>query len=301
MYPSGSPMSNQFQVRPFLAVAVLATATLVIGTHAHSQSLTFDSRTQVSTNNANFDISVFDGNAKYNDRGIGGSEPGAPTFQNILGDGTVLDYNFVGNAGNGSPLTTYASGTAGRIPTPVAPAANVHGNGEDWANVWTTNDPGALIDFSGSTRNHNPTGVAGAANTFARAAEVDGTIDISGLETGQVYIPHGTFVNDWTLTLTMTGAGQPDLVASETQGGNGPNTNFGWITEFDFDNTGLLYDEISYNFTHGDRDGSRARFMGVILDGNAATVVPDPASIAIWSLLGLGLAGFGCYRVRRKK
>lgn len=31
------------------------------------------------------------------------------------------------------------------------------------------------------------------------------------------------------------------------------------------------------------------------------TSVPEPTSIAIWSLIGLGLAGFGYYRVRRKK
>ena len=37
--------------------------------------------------------------------------------------------------------------------------------------------------------------------------------------------------------------------------------------------------------------------------GFAATVqpVPEPASIAIWSLIGLGLAGFGYTRIRRKK
>lgn len=86
---------------------------------------------------------MFPGNAKYNNRGNGGSEPGSPTFQTTLGDGTVLDYNFVGNAGNGSALTTYASGGAGRIPTPTSPSANVHSNGENWANVWTTKDPGA--------------------------------------------------------------------------------------------------------------------------------------------------------------
>ena len=33
----------------------------------------------------------------------------------------------------------------------------------------------------------------------------------------------------------------------------------------------------------------------------AATAVPEPTSVAIWSLIGLGLAGFGYYRVRRKK
>jgi hypothetical protein len=31
-----------------------------------------------------------------------------------------------------------------------------------------------------------------------------------------------------------------------------------------------------------------------------ATLVPEPASIAIWSLFGLGLVGFGLYRSRRK-
>ena len=32
-----------------------------------------------------------------------------------------------------------------------------------------------------------------------------------------------------------------------------------------------------------------------------AAVVPEPASVAIWTLLGLGLAGFGFCRARRKK
>ena len=29
--------------------------------------------------------------------------------------------------------------------------------------------------------------------------------------------------------------------------------------------------------------------------------IPEPASLAIWSLVGLSLAGFGYYRTRRKK
>lgn len=33
----------------------------------------------------------------------------------------------------------------------------------------------------------------------------------------------------------------------------------------------------------------------------SAVSTPEPASIAIWSLIGLGLAGFGFYRVRRKQ
>lgn len=33
----------------------------------------------------------------------------------------------------------------------------------------------------------------------------------------------------------------------------------------------------------------------------SAAAVPEPTSVAIWSLIGLGLAGFGIYRARRKK
>ncbi len=252
-------------------------ALLSLAVGANAATLTFEARTLVSENNSNFNISVFDGAASYDDSG---RDANAVGLANTFGDGTVLSYNFVGNAGTGSALTTYASGGA-RIPTPTAPAANVHGNGEDWANVWTTTDPSGFT----SAMNHNPTGVAGAANTFARAAEVDGTIDISSLTLGQIYIPHGTYVNNWTLTLTMSGAGQADIVASETQGANGTGRNFGWITEFNFTNEGQ-YDTVAYNWTHADRDGSRARFMGVILDG---TVVPEPSAIA---LLGLGGLGF---------
>ncbi|MDE0597299.1 MAG: PEP-CTERM sorting domain-containing protein [Roseibacillus sp.] len=244
---------------------------------ANAASLTFEARELVSENNSNFNISVFDGAASYDDSG---RDANAVGLANTFGDGTVTDYNFIGNSGTGSALTTYADGGAGLIATPTAPAANVHGNGEDWANVWTVSDP---VGFT-SARNHNP-GVAGAANTFARAAEVNGTIDISGLALGQIYIPHGTYVNNWTLTLTMSGAGQADIVSSETQGANGPGRNFGWITEFNFTNEGQ-YDTVAYNWTHADRDGSRARFMGVILDG---TAIPEPSAIA---LLGLGGLGF---------
>lgn len=213
-------------------------------------------RVQVSTNNANFDLSVFPGAAGYNDRGIGGTEPGEPTFFTPFGDGTVLDYNFIGNDGTNSALTSYADGGAGLIPVPTAPAENVHGTGEDWANVWTVTDPEGFTTL----KDHNP----GAPNTFARCAEVTGTVDISDLKSGTLYIPHGTFINQWTLTLTMSGPGQPPIIATDAQETNGAGTNFGWITSFSFVNTGG-YDTITYNYTNADRDGSRARFMGVIL------------------------------------
>ncbi len=240
-------------------VAFLAT---LLALPVHAADLTLGSRVLVSENNQNFNISVFPGAASYDNTGTTQTNP--PLVTNTFGDGTVIDYNFIGNAGTGSALTTYASGEAGLIPTPTAPAANVHGNGEDWADVWTSSDP---VGFT-TTRDHNPTGVAGAANTFARCAELNGTIDLTTLTDGSLYFMHGTYVNRWTLTVTMSGPGQPDIVATDTQAGNGPGTNYGWVTDFTFSDA-TAYTTISYNYTHGDRDGSRARFMGVVLDGNA--------------------------------
>ena len=40
---------------------------------AHGATLTNVGNTLVSTNNANYALSVFDGQAAYNDRGVGGS------------------------------------------------------------------------------------------------------------------------------------------------------------------------------------------------------------------------------------
>ncbi len=41
---------------------------------------------------------------------------------------------------------------------------------------------------------------------------------------------------------------------------------------------------------------------GVVYSSQAqGNTVPEPASIAVWSLFGLGFAGFGYYRIRRKK
>ncbi|MDA7518312.1 hypothetical protein N8529_00945, partial [bacterium] len=247
----------------------LLAASSLLATSAQAADLFFGARTHVSTNNANFDISVVDGNAGYNDRGVGGIEPGIPTVRNPFGDGTIVDYNFVGNDGSGSPLTTYASGAAGLIPTPTGNF--IHGAGEEWSNVWTTSDPGSSLEFSDTLKDHNPTGVVGAANTFARAAEVDGTIDISTLTLGTVYIPHGSFNNGWTLTLTMSGPGQPDIVAEDSEATIG-NVNNGWISEFNFTDA-TAYTSITYSYRHGDvidgSPGSRARFMGVVLTGGS--------------------------------
>ena len=50
-----------------------------------------------------------------------------------------------------------------------------------------------------------------------------------------------------------------------------------------------------------DSSTNRTRFNGLSITTLELAVVPEPASVAIWTLLGLGLASFGYFRFRRTK
>ncbi|MFT7302099.1 MAG: hypothetical protein ACI8UZ_000935 [Akkermansiaceae bacterium] len=254
-----------------------AIATLVLlSTSVQAASLDLGDRIRVSTNVIDFNLSVFPGKAGYE-----GDDESPVTF-GIFGDGTVTDYHFFNSPADS--INSYADGGAGLIGMAVCPAQNINGGGESWSDLWTTNDPGpgytTTPDFSTSV------------NTFARSANISGTIDISGLESGTIYIPHGTYINQWALTLTMTGPGQNPITTDDTQQSNGPSTNFGWITDFAFTDASL-YDTISYTYTNGDIDGSRARFMGVILDGTPIATNPPTVINGAVTKLGPSFATVG--------
>ena len=71
-------------------------------------------------------------------------------------------------------------------------------------------------------------------------------------------------------------------------------------TEWEFVASGLspgLTDDGSGNFSLS-LDATAGSCLQTVA---AAAAVPEPGSVAIWSLIGLGLAGFGVYRVRRKR
>ena len=77
------------------------------------------------------------------------------------------------------------------------------------------------------------------------------------------------------------------LVLGQEQDGldtgyNASQRLIGDLDEFALFNTVLTQDQITAQF-------------------NAALAVPEPATIAIWSLLGIGLAGFGIFRARRRR
>ena len=254
------PISGRLFISAFTTLIAQLSPTVQAGT------LTLGSRVLVTENNAKFNISVFDGAAGYDNAGTLTTNP--PYTTGTFGDGTVVDYNLFHSPND--TIVSYASGGASLISNGTSAAGNINGSGSDWTNLWTDSDPGG--DLTAPTNPKDFTN-GSVPRTFARTANITGTIDISGLTSGEVYIPHGTYINNWTLTLTMTGPGQPTLAATDTQGRNGSSTNFGWITDFAFTDASL-YDTITYSYTNSDTDGSRARFMGVILDGTATTVNP---------------------------
>lgn len=245
-----------------LSYLTIVTAALVLmAIPGNAGTLTLGSRVQVSTDTEDFNISVFPGKAGYE------GDDESPVTSGTFGDCTVLDYHFF-NSPNDS-VNSYADGGGGLVSMASSPSGNINGGGESWSDLWTTNDPG--VGFSTSPN------FTTSVNTFARSANISGSIDISELESGTVYFPHGTFINQWALTLTMTGPGQASVAARDAQTSNGPNTNFGWITDFNFSEA-ASYDTITYTYTNQDSDGSRARFMGVIIDGIA--VATSPPSVA---------------------
>jgi hypothetical protein len=267
-----------------------ALLTICIGSAitAHAATISAGTATLVTSNATGsggtagpYRLSVFDGKASF--------RPAGASSSTTLGDGTLLDYRFVtSTTASGGSFPTYAdSGSGNRISTFTAPTANISTSApeDSWVNFWTTNDPGT--NFSSVTPNFNDSEI-----THARANRANGTIDITDLTSGTLFFVHGNFLSQTEIVLTMSGIGQTNVVRTYLDTSK-VNTNRGWITNFDFDNSDGLYDTITFAYrTDLDGDGSvtRGRFAGVMLDA-----IPEPST----SLLILGsLAGF-CLRRRR--
>jgi hypothetical protein len=235
-------------------------------------TLTLDETVEVSYHKSDFNISVYPGKASYS----GSWEIDEIVYESagVFGDGTVLGYRFFNS--DGLVMSSYADDGTGIVaPVVSPPEADLDGT-ESWANVWTTTDPG--VGFV-TTADYT-------ADTLARGSGITGTIDISSLSSGTVYVICGGLKNDLSLTLTMSGAGQTDIQAEYSV--NPGSLNKFWVVPFDFSDAGG-YDTITYTFTIG--TSRRGRFVGVIIDNvvSDATVEIHTPAMMTWSNNPVGL------------
>jgi len=246
--------------------------TVIVGASMNPVSaamLTLDETVEISYNKSEFNISVNAGNASYSGTNMAGD-----AVTGIFGDGTVSAYDFINQDPVTFAVSSYANDGSGTIAHVVADVDTKPS--EPWANVWTASDPGV-----------DPADYAfGVDRTVLRAMNITGTIDITDTSEGTAYVLFGGIKQLVTLTATMSGASVDDKVAEyEIQliTGNAGKNHI-WVSSFVFTDADD-YDTISYFYTH-DGLAKRGRFMGSILTD---TVVPEPATLSLLALGGLGL------------
>jgi hypothetical protein len=195
-----------------------------------------------------FNLSVYADKAAYD----GGAT------EAVFGNNDVIDYRLVNNATMGAG--GYANGAAGRIS--VMSAGSFNPNGVDFADVWTATDPGAL---SGGIPAFSSTAdFGGTTQTLSGGNNVSGTVSLSHVIDGTFYVLCGSYNNDFSVTVTMSGPGQPDRVAVAAEP-NGVAQRKTYAMGFPFVNSAKDYTSLSYTFTCS--ASNRSRFMGVILTG----------------------------------
>lgn len=265
-------------------IFLLVTAVVAIGaTAAQAQTLSQTSAQIGPQGSGSVNISVVPGSASY-----------SSTASGTLGDGTLEDYVFLDGP------TTAIEGASSLISGLTFDFSGTNSTG---IGNLTTISGGAAAPVSAAIANNNPN-------------DVLGTVDISGFQSGTVSILYGTFVNEALVSATLSGPGAASISADgdlTVRGNAGTGT---YITDFAFTNDGTL-DTLSFNLFNSDtlggsadftfttpggssitvsdggesagtQDASRSRLLGVVVDGVSS--VPEPSSVAVLAMMGLGLA-----------
>lgn len=200
-----------------------------------------------------FSLSLYPGKASFLSRG-------AQDVSETFGRGTAADYILFNHRTTSDPmkLLPYAQGEAGLMGETQVKFFSRRAS--EYLNAWIKTDPGSSFsarpDFKGDSEAREYTSVC--------AQDITGTVDISKLSEGSVFLIYGSFKDSVTVTASLSGPGRPEQTAKHTEPHGAPRIHW-WITEFKFSDA-QQYDTLTYHYANADEDGSRAHFIGVILD-----------------------------------
>lgn len=244
-------------------VALIAADLLLMGMMAHAGTLTAEPMLWMGYQNGgglmdrpsmNSMISV----VPHGKTGYRGNAPDGLPQTSTNFDGLITDFRFfTEDAATPGHVATYASSGNGRLSDLDTKGTADMSSGRNWA-VWTSTDPGppffegaltmpyaAPQDFSTSSSEQS-VGTSLAGKPMA----IQGRIDISTLTMGRVYFFVGAYRNDPSLTLTMSGAGQPDLVSADLATDHANNVEH-YVCSATFTNRGGAYDAITFRYEAG--------------------------------------------------
>lgn len=198
----------------------------------------------------------------------------------IFGDGTVLDYRFIGVDRNDSfSLVEHANGGGSYLSALKVETPGGSGSANREMQYWWVTSPGA--SFSSPPDSNYGTDI----DAIAGGDGITGSIDISGLTNPKIYFIYGAYRSKATIDLSMTGLDQPDLMDTLVSPADIDDGGRLVIQEVNIDNAGGRYNQVTYRYG-GQRDPGRGRFGGVIIDE-----IPEPSTFLFLGFVGLFLLG----------
>lgn len=249
-------MNRRNKIKTVLTFAVVAIAMVAMAASAGAAELTerfTDMIMSYSTGKVEFSLSVYPGKTFYSGTGdygdVSGDFNGSP--------GEMYGYRLF-NDGGGSLVTIAQSDPNDGGYGLIGPATGtvIGGNKGYPGAVWTTSDPDVNSpDFSNTDPNSLP-------SNFVKLFTATGTINISRLSSGIVYLIWGGYKETTSVDLTMSGTGQPDLIILDSNEHNYYRDEL-FVSGFDFTGAGD-YETITYTVSGTEK---HARFLGVVIDG----------------------------------
>jgi hypothetical protein len=171
--------------------------------------------------------------------------------------------------------STTGAGTDIHIYTPTTTAGTYQLVATSYTDLWNAANVDLLAPIHYGDGDDSKPVINAGSDQIWTGTESDGTARPIGGDGS--YLGSGEWGDDTAANITLSRGGVIDA---------------GWI-EGPSDHDGFRDNQRVYD----------KHFMGIsdVITPGGANVVPEPTSIAIWTVIGLGLAGFGYYRTRKKK